>query len=284
MQDKLKKILQIKIDAINKNIDNLNYLNGELDKNNENLNYIKDKIALFKNNELLNFDQISKDDFEKLLLMIDPAITEVFRDKTCSYDGIIYIIEGIRKSISLQLTENQTNAILSFVEGMKLKSINLQDVINNLIESKNRLPEIDLDTLTMTLDNYENIVSKYENNEYLTEVDELEEALNFADSSLEEKVDIFEYLLKYNADIYNDKIQEMEAKEESEETNDSFDLPTFNYEPLNVKEFDSEFEKEPEIEETKKIEEPELNNEEEKHDVEDIQFNLDQVFDNNDEV
>ena len=30
MQDKLLKVLQIKIDAINKNIDNLNYLNDKL--------------------------------------------------------------------------------------------------------------------------------------------------------------------------------------------------------------------------------------------------------------
>ena len=32
MQDKLYKILKVKIDSINRNIDNLNYLNGELEK------------------------------------------------------------------------------------------------------------------------------------------------------------------------------------------------------------------------------------------------------------
>ena len=115
MQDKLEKILNIKIDAINKNIDNLNYLNEELDKNNENLDYIKGMILLFKNNEILNFDKISKDDFEKILLMIDPSISDIFRSKTCSYEGIIYIIEGIRKSISLELTEEQNKAILSLI-------------------------------------------------------------------------------------------------------------------------------------------------------------------------
>ena len=233
MQDKLKKILQIKIDAINKNIENLNYLNGELDNNNESLNYIKEKILLFKNNELLNFDQITKEDFEKIISMINPNVANVFNDKACSYDGIIYIIEGIRKSISLQLTTEQVNAILAFVEGMKIKSLNLEEVINNLIESKENLQETDLSILNDNLKNYEDIVSKFENNLYLTEIDDIEEALNFGDVSIEEKVDLFEYLLKYNADIYNTKIIE-EEKEEYKEIDNTFDIPTFNHEPLNI--------------------------------------------------
>ena len=233
MQDKLKKILQIKIDAINKNIENLNYLNGELDNNNESLNYIKEKISLFKNNELLNFDQITKEDFEKILSMINSNVADVFNDKACSYDGIIYIIEGIRKSISLQLTTEQVNAILAFVEGMKIKSLNLEEIINNLIESKENLQETNLSVLNENLDNYEDIVSKFENNLYLTEIDDIEEALNFGDVSIEEKVDLFEYLLKYNADIYNTKITEEKKEEENTEVDNTFDIPTFNYEPLN---------------------------------------------------
>ena len=170
MQDKLQKILKIKIDAINRNIDNLNYLNGELEKNERDLNYIEEKINLFNGDELLNFDQISKEDFEKILLMIDSSITDIFKDKTCNYDGIIYIIEGIRKSISLQLTEEQTKAISSFVYGMKDKVVNLKEVISNLEESKNRLPETNLDNLSNQLDNYKNITSKLDDNLYLVEM------------------------------------------------------------------------------------------------------------------
>ena len=234
MQDKLQRILNIKVDAINKNIENLNYLNDELDNNNESLNYIKEKISLFKNNELLNFDQITKEDFEKILSMINPNVVDVFNDKACSYDGIIYIIEGIRKSISLQLTTEQVNAILAFVEGMKIKSLNLEEVINNLIESKENLQETDLSVLNENLNNYEDILSKFENNSYLTEIDDIEEALNFGDVSIEEKVDLFEYLLKYNADIYNTKITEEKKEEENTEIDNTFDIPTFNYEPLNI--------------------------------------------------
>ena len=42
MQDKILKILKIKMDAINRNIDNLNYLNGELDR---------DAISIMENSE-----------------------------------------------------------------------------------------------------------------------------------------------------------------------------------------------------------------------------------------
>ena len=278
MQDKLQKILNIKVDAINKNIDNLNYLNGELDKNNENLEYIKDKISLFKNNEILNFDQISKEDFEKVLLMIDPNISDIFRSKTCSYEGIIYIIEGIRKSISLELTEEQNKAILSFIEGMRMKSLNLQDVIANLTESKSKLPETDLDVLSNTLENYENIISKSENNLYLTEIEEIEDALDFAEVSVEEKADMLEYLLKYNADIYLTE-DKKEVHEEVKE--EPVELPEFHYEPFDIN---------ANLNDGKEVELPELNipepeieipEVEEKEEVmpslEEIQINLDQM-------
>ena len=233
MQDKLEKILNIKIDAINKNIDNLNYLNEELDKNNENLDYIKGMILLFKNNEILNFDKISKDDFEKILLMIDPSISDIFRSKTCSYEGIIYIIEGIRKSISLELTEEQNKAILSFIEGMRMKSLNLEDVIANLNESKNRLPEIDLNVLSNMLERYQEIVSKLDNSKYLVEIDEIEDALEFAEISIEEKADVLEFILKYNADIY---LKESEKDDEinDEQKEESIELPVFHYEPIDI--------------------------------------------------
>ena len=53
MQDRLIKILTVKIEAINKNIDNLNYLNGELLKNNNDLDYINDKISIFKTKDIM---------------------------------------------------------------------------------------------------------------------------------------------------------------------------------------------------------------------------------------
>ena len=220
MQDRLIKILTVKIEAINKNIDNLNYLNGELLKNNNDLDYINDKISIFKTKDILNFDKIEKEDFEKILLMVDPSIKEIFSDKTCNYQGIMYIIKGIREGISLELTANQEEAILKFIESLNVKSEELNETIQNLEESKERLPEVNLNILEESLENYQRIVNKLRENEYLVEIEEVVDALEFSNLPIEEKIDIFSYILKYNRDIY-----EAMPKEEKDVTNqeDEFD-------------------------------------------------------------
>lgn len=220
MQDRLIKILTVKIEAINKNIDNLNYLNGELLKNNNDLDYINDKISIFKTKDILNFDKIEKEDFEKILLMVDPSIKEIFSDKTCNYQGIMYIIKGIREGISLELTANQEEAILKFIESLNVKSEELNETIQNLEESKERLPEVNLNVLEESLENYQRIVNKLRENEYLVEIEEVVDALEFSNLPIEEKIDIFSYILKYNRDIY-----ESMPKEEKDATNqeDEFD-------------------------------------------------------------
>lgn len=272
MEDKLLKILKIKIDAINRNIDNLNYLNGELERNNKDLEYIDGKLSLFKDGSVLNFDNIKRDDFEKILLMVNSNISEIFKDKTCNYDGIIYIIEGIRKSISLQLTADQTKAITTFILGMQEKRENLLETISNLTESKNRLPETDLNILTNNLDGYNNIVSKFENNLYLTEIDEIGDALNFADVLTEEKADIYEFILKYNANIYslkeNDKFSDTDNIIKQDDFN--MDIPDFNYDTVNVT---NDLLDEKEASEENNEEKSDL----EKDDtaIDDIKFNLD---------
>lgn len=233
MQDKILKILKIKMDAINRNIDNLNYLNGELDTNNKDLEYIEKMISSLKEDDILSFDNISKEDFEKILSMIDPSVSEIFKDKTCNYQGIMYIIQGIRQGISLELTTAQHDAILAFLVGMKDKSFVLQDTIENLQESKERLPETDLTVLTNDLETYQKIVSKFEKNAYLTEVDFLVEAFDYANILIEEKVELFEFLLKYNADIYNNINQEKDV-EKKEEILDDIDEKDFPYEPINI--------------------------------------------------
>ena len=220
MQDRLIKILTVKIEAINKNIDNLNYLNGELLKNNNDLDYINDKISIFKTKDILSFDKIEKEDFEKILLMVDPSIKEIFSDKTCNYQGIMYIIKGIREGISLELTANQEEAILKFIESLNVKSEELNETIQNLEESKERLPEVNLNVLEESLENYQRIVTKLRENEYLVEIEEVVDALEFSNLPMEEKIDIFSYILKYNRDIY-----ESMPKEEKDTTNqeDEFD-------------------------------------------------------------
>ena len=233
MQDRLIKILTVKIEAINKNIDNLNYLNGELLKNNNDLDYINDKISIFKTKDILNFDKIEKEDFEKILLMVDPSIKEIFSDKTCNYQGIMYIIKGIREGISLELTANQEEAILKFIESLNVKSEELNETIQNLEESKERLPEVNLNVLEESLENYQRIVNKLRENEYLVEIEEVVDALEFSNLPMEEKIDIFSYILKYNRDIY-----EAMPKEEKDTTNQEDEFNEVKITDLNHEDTD----------------------------------------------
>lgn len=256
MQDKLQKILNIKIEAIETNIDNLNYLNNELDKNNSDLDYINSKIALFNEGDILEFDSILIDDFNKIISMINPIVKETFDNKACNYQGIMYIIKGIRDGISLELTSLQEDAIKLFIKEMNTKSDELKETISNLLDSKEKLPETNLDVLEASLKDYEEIISKLTSNSYLTEIEEITDALDFANLPLLEKIDIFSNILRYNRDIYvktNDKeettspdnFDEIKITTDLKPNNDffeekDFDLPTFSLNKINEKKDDKE--------------------------------------------
>ena len=234
MQDKLIKLLNIKIDAINKNIDNLNYLNDELKNNEENLNYIKNMIDIFKDDDVVNFDAIDKNDFDKILSMINPIVTEIFQEKTCNYHGIMYIIQGIRQGISLELTSAQTSAVLAFIDGMKEKKEELDLEVANLNKNKERLPETDLEILLKDLEVYNSIISKIEDNLYLVEIDSVVDVLDFSNVSLEEKIAIFEFILRYNANIYLNSKENKEIEIEESNSLDEIKIPEFHFEPVNI--------------------------------------------------
>lgn len=256
MQDKLQKILNIKIEAIETNIDNLNYLNNELDKNNSDLDYINSKIALFNDGDILEFDSILIDDFNKIISMINPIVKETFDNKACNYQGIMYIIKGIRDGISLELTSLQEDAIKLFIKEMNAKSDELKETISNLLDSKEKLPETNLDVLEASLKDYEEIISKLTSNSYLTEIEEITDALDFANLPLLEKIDIFSNILRYNRDIYvktsdkeettsPDNFDEIKITTDLKPNNDffeekDFDLPTFSLNKINEKKDDKE--------------------------------------------
>lgn len=240
MQDKLINLLEIKIEAIEKNIDNLNYLNNELSRNQDDLEYISEELNVFNDNDVLEFDKILIDDFKKILEMIDPKGKEIFENKTCNYQGIMYIIKGIRDGISLELTTEQTNAILELIELMKTKKEELKNIIKDLLSNKEKLPETDMEKLELSLNTYKEIIANLKENKYLTEIEEVIDALDFSSITMEEKIDIFAYILKYNRDIYKsnnnskenkddsynfDEIKVSELKEPEFFTEDDFKLP-----------------------------------------------------------
>lgn len=215
MQDKLINLLEIKIEAIEKNIDNLNYLNNELSRNQDDLEYISEELNVFNDNDVLEFDKILIDDFKKILEMIDPKGKEIFENKTCNYQGIMYIIKGIRDGISLELTTEQTNAILELIELMKTKKEELKNIIKDLLSNKEKLPETDMEKLELSLNTYKEIIANLKENKYLTEIEEVIDALDFASITMEEKIDILAYILKYNRDIYKNSNNSKENKDDS---------------------------------------------------------------------
>lgn len=234
MQDKLINLLEIKIEAIEKNIDNLNYLNNELARNQEDLEYISEELDVFNDNDVLEFDKILIDDFKKILEMIDPRGKEIFENKTCNYQGIMYIIKGIRDGISLELTSEQTNAILELIELMKTKKEELKNIIKDLLSSKEKLPETDMEKLKLSLNTYKEIISNLKENKYLTEIEEVIDALDFTSITIEEKIDIIAYILKYNRDIYKN------SNNSKEKTDDSYDFDEVKVSDLKEPEFFTE--------------------------------------------
>lgn len=234
MQDKLINLLEIKIEAIEKNIDNLNYLNNELARNQEDLEYISEELNVFNDNDVLEFDKILIDDFKKILEMVDTRGKEIFENKTCNYQGIMYIIKGIRDGISLELTSEQTNAILELIELMKTKKEELKNTIKDLLSSKEKLPETDMEKLELSLNTYKEIISNLKENKYLTEIEEVIDALDFTSITIEEKIDIIAYILKYNRDIYKN------SHISKEKNDDSYDFDEVKVSDLKEPEFFTE--------------------------------------------
>ena len=212
MQEKLIKLLKVKIDAINKNIENLNYLNKELDSNKNDLDYLDNILELLNTESVLDLDKIDQDDFNKTMEMLDSSIRDIFNDKTCNYQGIMYIIRGIRDGISLELTSEQVKAINSYTEAIKEKIDNLEVTIQKLEDTKEKLPETNLATLEDDLIKFKEIITNLENNNYLTQIEDIVEVLDFTNISSLEKIDIFSYILKYNRDVY--KNLNIDTKEE----------------------------------------------------------------------
>ena len=234
MQDKLINLLEIKIEAIEKNIDNLNYLNNELSRNQDDLEYISEELNVFNDNDVLEFDKILIDDFKKILEMIDPKGKEIFENKTCNYQGIMYIIK-------------------------------------DLLSNKEKLPETDMEKLELSLNTYKEIIANLKENKYLTEIEEVIDALDFSSITMEEKIDIFAYILKYNRDIYKSNNNSKENKD------DSYDFDEVKVSELKEPEFFTEDDfKLPKVSEiNNKVEENKIND---NLDLEEIIKKIDEII------
>lgn len=251
MKEDLIKILNVKLKQIKNNIDNLNELNEKIENEEKELKYVKDTIDVFKAEEhgfdIYKFSDISRETFNKLLMNLSDEVLTKFGTNSCNYDGLVYLINGINSGISLTLTQEQTDAINLFIDKLLEKEKNEQDQIESLNEEKQKLEVKDLGELNELDNKYSLIIDNIEEKKYVSQIDEVVEAINYSQVSNEKVFDILCYLLKYNSDIYKEKMlnkQEADLNEVSKiNLSQSFDSESIEEKSfLSVESYDLEFE------------------------------------------
>jgi len=219
MREELIRVLNNKLNDINKNIDSLVELNKKIDAENEKLSYATRILNGFKDGEeynIMNFARLSKDDFNKVVSIVDNEASKVFGTSNCNYDGLIYLINGINSGVSLSLTEEQKSGIQYLINGLSDKEEEYQAIIDGLLLVKSRFPISDVDVLNSEKEKYTNIVERVEKEEYVSETDKICEAMNFSELTKEEIVNLLKYLLEYNAKIYDTKKNVVEKPKEND--------------------------------------------------------------------
>ena len=206
MKEDLIKILNFKLKQIKENIGDLNRINGKIEDENNELEFIQKTIENFKGEEhgfdIYKFSNIDRETFNKLLMNLSDEVLTKFGTNSCNYDGLIYLINGINSGISLALTQEQTEAINLFIDKLLEKEKEYQDVIVSLNEDKQKLDVKDLDVLNELDNKYSLIVENIDDKKYVTEIDEVVDAINYSELSNERAFDILCYLLKYNSEVY----------------------------------------------------------------------------------
>ena len=209
MKEELLKILNVKLESVNNNIRALNNINDMLDLEDNNLNYVDKILNIFEKEgeeqyELYNFVGLDKENFDKVMKLMPETTSEKFDTNSCNYDGLVYLINGINNGISLTLTNDQEEAIKLMINGLNDKKMEYLAKIEGINLAKKDLEQQDLNTLEEKMNVYNNILDEFENDNYVSEIDEVMESLNYSNVEEKDKVDMLSYLLKYNADVYDD--------------------------------------------------------------------------------
>lgn len=232
MKDELLKILEIKLKYLTDNIEALNRMNANLERENKGLEYIRYVLGLFENNEgeysVYNFSKLERDNFDKIMVELPHDVEVRFETENCNYEGLIYLINGINNGISLKLTDEQSNAIHYMIDAVVNRQMDYLARIDGILLAKSHLDINDLDELTSIKERYTNIVEKINTNDYVEETDEIIDAINYARVPNETIIEILTYLLQYNSEIYLQKKEIVESKEEQ----------TFEEEKKDAEEFD----------------------------------------------
>ena len=232
MKEELIRVLNNKLDDINKDIDSLVELNNKIANEEENLSFIKRILDLFEEDSeksVNNFVKIDKTDFNNVLDILDNDVREAFNSNSCNYDGLVYLINGINSGVSLSLTDEQKNAILYLIHKLNEKEEEHNALIDGFKLVKGRYAISDVDELKNKKEKYLKVLDDLDNQKYVSDTSLLLESINFADLSEEKTIDILKYVLEYNANIHNSdatisKEIESEINESHEEFSDQIEI------------------------------------------------------------
>lgn len=208
MKEELLKVLNSRLENINNNISALNNINDMLDFEDANLKYVERVLNIFRTSdeqyEINNFDELSKEDFDRVMDLVPETTKNKFETNSCNYDGLVYLIDGIKNGISLTLTSEQEEAVKLMINGLTDKKMEYEARIEGITLAKEDLEEKDLEVLEKKSATFENILDELDNDNYVSEVDSVMEAIKCSQTPDSKTVEMLGYLLSYNANIYDD--------------------------------------------------------------------------------
>lgn len=222
MKEELIRVLNNKLNNINSDIDALKKLNNKIDEQNEELSFVDELVNAFNDNgekNPMNFDRINKEDFSRALEIAGDEVKNLFNSGACNYDGLIYLISGIKNGVSIALTNEQMNGIEYFIQALTNKKGEIDSKIEEFNQEKNKYEISDVNELKTKKDKYEDIIDGFNKKEYIKDIDLLKEAIGFANLSSEDTINILTYILEYNADLYkeNKPVEKEEPLHEEKE-------------------------------------------------------------------
>ncbi len=245
MKEELIKVLNTKLDSVKVNIESLMKINGKIDAENEKLSYINNILNIFKEDnsyKILNFTKLTKGDFDNLVEILGGNIKDMFKTSSCNYDGLVYLINGINNGVSLSLTLEQENAINYFLQSIEGKCEEYEATVDGLLLVKDHFNISDIDLLNEQQTAYEKVLEKISKNDYVNEIDDVLDAINFSDVPQSKTIDMLTYLLEYNADVYEKNKGKAPILEEKKETEYNSEETEESVNPDYEKEVSEKFE------------------------------------------
>ena len=205
MKEELIRVLNNKLNDINSDIDSLVEINSKIESENENLSYVSGVLDLFRDgetNNILYFSRLNREEFEKVLDIIGENAKDTFNTDSCNYDGLVYLINGINSGISLELNEEQKNAVNYLLDELHNKVEEYSAAIDGYELVKTRYEISDVSKLESKKDSYNKAIDSLEQDDYIEDTELLMEALKYYDLSSEKIIELLGYVLEYNAGVY----------------------------------------------------------------------------------